>query len=212
MSKKEMKVKIKRIENRIILLGDEASGKSSFILRYIDNSFSVNYLSTYGIDTKLKLVKLENGEEIKLMLTDTPGQERFKSLAYNFIKKCDGIILLYDITDISSFEGAKEWLKYLRNEYRNSKPIILVGNKIDLIEKREVDKEEGENFAKENDLKFYECSSKTGENVEESVNDLVKTIYDLIEFNKKLLREKIKMEEEESAKKKLNILSKYISF
>ena len=118
---------------------------------------------TYVIDTRLKNIKLENGEEIKLIFHDTLGQEIYKSLVNDFIKKSDGIILLYDITNISSYEGAKECLKNLRNEYGNILPIILVRNKIDLIDYRRVEKEEWENFAKENDLKFNECSSKTEE-------------------------------------------------
>ena len=118
---------------------------------------------TYVNDTRLKNIKLENGEEIKLIFHDTLGQEIYKSLVNDFIKKSDGIILLYDITNISSYEGAKECLKNLRNEYGYILPIFLVRNKIDLVGYREVEKEKGENFAKENDLKFNECSSKTEE-------------------------------------------------
>ena len=174
---KDMKAKSKISYVRIIPLGDACSGKTCLMERYFNNTFSSIHLSTMGIDSRMKFIKMENGEKIKVILTDISDRESNRSLSSNFISKSDGIILLYDITEESSFNGAKNWLKSIREEYGDTKPIILVGNKIDLEEKRKVNKKEGELFAKENNLKFYECSCKTGENVEKIVDDLIGTIY-----------------------------------
>ena len=178
MSKKDNKNTKKKFEARIITLGDSAVGKTSLILRYSDNYFSSLYLSTAGIDSKIKIIKLENGEDIKVVLTDTAGQERYRNIASNYIKKADGILLVYNITDKDTFEGVKVWIKSIKEESGDSRPIILLGNKSDLNDKRMIKKEVGEDFAENEGIKFYETSCKTGENVEKAINDLVKQIYE----------------------------------
>ena len=178
MSKKDNKNSKKKFEARIITLGDSAVGKTSLILRYSDNYFSSLYLSTAGIDSKIKIIKLENGEDIRVVLTDTAGQERYRNIASNYIKKADGILLVYDITDKDTFEGVKVWIKSIKEESGDSRPIILLGNKSDLNDKRMIKKEVGEDFAENEGIKFYETSCKTGENVEKAINDLVKQIYE----------------------------------
>ena len=178
MSKKDNKNTKKKFEARIITLGDSAVGKTSLILRYSDNYFSSLYLSTAGIDSKIKIIKLENGEDIRVVLTDTAGQERYRNIASNYIKKADGILLVYNITDKDTFEGVKVWIKSIKEESGDSRPIILIGNKSDLNDKRMIKKEVGEDFAENEGIKFYETSCKTGENVEKAINDLVKQIYE----------------------------------
>ena len=178
MSKKDNKNSKKKFEARIITLGDSAVGKTSLILRYSDNYFSSLYLSTAGIDSKIKIIKLENGEDIRVVLTDTAGQERCRNIASNYIKKADGILLVYNITDKDTFEGVKVWIKSIKEESGDSRPIILLGNKSDLNDKRMIKKEVGEDFAENEGIKFYETSCKTGENVEKAINDLVKQIYE----------------------------------
>ena len=178
MSKKDNKNSKKKFEARIITLGDSAVGKTSLILRYSDNYFSSLYLSTAGIDSKIKIIKLENGEDIRVVLTDTAGQERYRNIASNYIKKADGILLVYNITDKDTFEGVKVWIKSIKEESGDSRPIILLGNKSDLNDKRMIKKEVGEDFAENEGIKFYETSCKTGENVEKAINDLVKQIYE----------------------------------
>ena len=178
MSKKDNKNSKKKFEARIITLGDSAVGKTSLILRYSDNYFSSLYLSTAGIDSKIKIIKLENGADIRVVLTDTAGQERYRNIASNYIKKADGILLVYNITDKDTFEGVKVWIKSIKEESGDSRPIILLGNKSDLNDKRMIKKEVGEDFAENEGIKFYETSCKTGENVEKAINDLVKQIYE----------------------------------
>ena len=124
-------------------------------------------------------------EEIKIVIHDTAGQERFKSLAANYIKKAKGILLVYDITDKRSFESLGNWMNDIEEEEVADKvPIILVGNKSDLEEERVISKQEGEKVAKQYNLKFYETSCKNGDNVENCFLDLARQIVDRMKEKK----------------------------
>ena len=177
MSKKENK-KNNLTRINLITTGNGKVGKTSLILRYTEDYFSTNYLTTIGIDCKFKNEKLKNGEVITVKISDTAGQEKFRSIATNFLKKADGIILVYDITYKKSFENLNRWFKDI-NENTTGMPIILLGNKMDLEENRAVSTEEGIEFAKKisEDIKFYEISCKTGENIKEAIKYLIEKIY-----------------------------------
>ena len=172
--------KKKLFDAQIITLGEGKVGKTSLIFRYIDNTFTLNYLSTIGIDSKVKKIKLQNGEDIKVKLFDTAGQERFKSITTNYIKKANGILLVYDITDDTSFKKIETWYENLSGDSNNILPIVLIGNKSDLKEERVVSTEDGKELAKKLNMEkhFYETSCQNGENVHEAINDLVQQIYD----------------------------------
>ena len=159
-------------------MGEGQVGKTSIIYRYIDDTFTSNYLATIGIDSKFKKIKLASGEEIKVKILDTAGQERFQSIAANYIKKADGIVFVYDITKAYTFTNLEKWLSNI-DEVANDKPCLLIGNKSDMNDKREVSKEEGMEFTKKfkKETHFYETSCKTGENVDKAINDLVNQIY-----------------------------------
>ena len=107
---------------------------------------------------------------------DTSGQERYHSLSANFIKRADGIILMYDITNRESFDTISKWWNDIKEHKESDFPVILVGNKCDLEDERKVKKEEGESLAKEYKVKFYEASNKDGTNVEESSKELIKIV------------------------------------
>ena len=173
---KEKKKKNNNIS--LITLGEGQVGKTSIIYRYIDDTFTSNYLATIGIDSKFKKIKLSSGEEINVKILDTAGQERFQSIAANYIKKADGIIFVYDITKAFTFTSLEKWLNNL-DEVTNDRPCLLIGNKSDMNDQRQVSKEEGMEFTKKfkNETHFYETSCKTGENVEKAINDLVNQIY-----------------------------------
>ena len=166
MSKKEFLYKI-------LLLGDTQVGKSSFLMRYIDNTFQESYLSTVGLDFKVKNVQLDDGKTYRVQIWDTAGQDRFHAITRNYFKNAHGIILIYDVTLIESFQNVKNWIKQIKEEVTDKVSIILVGNKIDMENQRVVSKEEGEKMAASYGLKFFECSAKTGENVEEIFKDIV---------------------------------------
>ena len=162
---------------KIITLGNSAVGKSSFILKYTDNSFSQEYLSTLGVDYKHKKIKLKNGKDVRLRIFDTAGQERFKSVSFSFIKKADGVILIYDISDLDSFKAVDNWIKSIRETGKEKLPIILVGNKCDLSDnKRKISLVEGQDKAIEFQIPFYETSCKDGINIKEVFEKLVDDI------------------------------------
>ena len=170
-----MQNKKRPLEVKIITLGDSHVGKSSLIIKFIEDKFSSSYMSTVGFDLKFKTIKINN-EEIKVMIFDTAGQERFRSLASNYIKKANGILLVYDISDKNSFLNIENWMANIKEESSDTVPIILIGNKCDLDEQRKIQKEEGEQFANNNNLKFFETSCKDGDNVENCFIELTKLI------------------------------------
>ena len=181
LDNKELMKKI--FEAHIITLGDSKVGKSSLIIRYMENTFVETYISTLGIDSRQKNIKLSNGEEIRVKITDSAGEERFRALSANYIKKANGILLVYDITNKDSFENINIWAQEIKDksESIDERPIVLIGNKLDLEEERCINKEQGEKFAEKycnGGIKFYETSCKTGENIEKAINDLAEQIYE----------------------------------
>ena len=173
---------------KIITLGNSAVGKSSFILKYTDNVFSLDYLTTLGVDYKHKKIKLKNGKDVRLRIFDTAGQERFKSVSASFVKKADGVILIYDIGEKDSFEAVENWIKSIREIGKDKLPIILVGNKCDLSDdKRQVSLKEGQDKANEFNIPFYETSCKEGINIKEVFEKLIDDIIE--KGNKNINRE-----------------------
>ena len=162
---------------KIITLGNSAVGKSSFILKYTDNSFSQEYLSTLGVDYKHKKIKLKNGKDVRLRIFDTAGQERYRAVSASFIKKADGVILIYDISDLDSFKAVDNWIKSIRETGKEKLPIILVGNKCDLSDdERKISLKEGQDKADEFQIPFYETSCKDGINIKEALEKLIDDI------------------------------------
>ena len=172
---------------KILMLGDSEVGKSCFLMRYSDNVFVENYITTIGLDYKLKTIKLDSGKVIKVQLWDTAGQDKYRTIAKNYYKGSHGILLLYDITKISSFENIREWIQDIRQEVSPKSIIFLIGNKIDLTDQRKLSKEQGEELAEEFKIPFFEASAKSGDNVDE----VFKALYEkIIEVYGYLEREK----------------------
>ena len=169
MSKKESIYKI-------LLLGDWSVGKTCFLMRYTENTFTEIHLSTIGIDYKLKNLTLDNGDVIKVQIWDTAGQERYKSITKSYIKGANGIILIYDVTNPKSFEGIQNWVKQIKDQAPSKMCVSLVANKID-VEGRVVTTEQGAKLGKDIDYPFYEVSAKEGINVNECFDDLIKKIH-----------------------------------
>ena len=161
---------------KILLLGDSSVGKTCFLMRYTDNTFQDIHMSTIGLDYKLKNVQLEDGKMVKIQVWDTAGQDRFRSITKNYYKGAHGIILIYDVTENKSFENVKNWMNQIKEEVSEKVTIILVGNKIDDEEHRKITTEQGESMAKEFDIMFFECSAKTGENIEQTFKEVTMKI------------------------------------
>jgi len=168
------------ININILALGNSQVGKTTYMIRNIKNVFEI-HLATIGYNILTKEIKLKDGKKVKIKFCETSGQERYHSLAPNFIKEANGIILMYDITDRESFDTISKWWEDILNNKGKDFPVILVGNKIDLENKREVQRKEGENLAKELNTKFFEVSNKDGINVKESSGELISMI---LNYNK----------------------------
>ena len=182
-------------------LGNSAVGKTSFIIRYTDNSFQEVYLSTIGIDYKEKMIDVDN-KQYKLFFYDTTGQEKFRSLAFNTVKNADGVILMYDITNKESFKSIPEWIKNVRERKGDDFPLLLLGNKIDKEDKRVISKEQGEDLAEEYNIDFFEISNKNGTNIEEAVFTFLKKILEYISHAERKLNNSIISSKDLNYKKK----------
>ncbi len=157
---------------KIIILGNSEVGKTSFLIRFTKNKFDETYLATIGIDCKYRIINIEN-KLYKLMFYDTVGEEKYKSIPKNYIKNMQGIILMYDITDKSSFDSIIDWISDVKEIKGENFPMILVGNKIDLNESREVTEEMGYELAEKNQIEFFETSNKDGTNIQEAGLEIV---------------------------------------
>ncbi len=159
----------------IMTLGKCSVGKSSFILRFTENRFENTYLTTVGLDFRFRLVNIKD-IQYKVLFYDTVGQEKYHSIAPNIIKKANGIIIMYDITNKSTFDSIPEILKTIEEEKGKDFPMILIGNKIDLENEREIKKEEAEELAEKYGMEFFEISNKEGINIEKAGLSIVKKI------------------------------------
>ena len=168
---------------KLLLIGEQAVGKSSLMNRYVDNVFEMNIMGTAGLDLKKKIVEIK-GEKIKIFIFDTAGQERFRSIAKNQYKKADGIIVIYDVTDRKSFESVNRWLDSIKTEIEGGTESLLIGNKIDLSSERVVSQKEGEDTAKSNNIPFIETSAKESLNVKDAFLKVINSLYQR-DLNKK---------------------------
>ena len=151
---------------KYIIIGDSAVGKSNILLRYAHEKFNEDYQATIGVEFGAKNVEINN-EKYRIQIWDTAGQENFKSITRAYYKNSVCAIIVYDITNRESFNNINTWIDDCKSQSPKTVFFVLVGNKIDLENERKVDYNEGLNFAKENQMFFFECSAKTGKNVED---------------------------------------------
>lgn len=152
-------------EVKVVLLGDTGVGKSSIVLRFVTNSFEKYSESTIGASFMSKLIQV-GASPIKFQIWDTAGQEKYHSLAPMYYRGAAAAIVVYDITQASSFVTLKNWVKELKTLGPENIVIAVCGNKTDLEDRREVSKDEAEHFANEIDGVFFETSAKTAVNVQ----------------------------------------------
>ena len=145
---------------KIIFVGDAATGKTSIINRIIDNPFNEIYEISIGIDFMSKNIRFR-GQNTKIQIWDSAGQEKYKGLIPSYIRNSSLVFLVYDVSRKESFDNIINWINFVRNIEKTI--MVLCGNKIDLT--REVKKSEGEELAKKEGLLFFECSAKTNENI-----------------------------------------------
>ena len=185
---------------KLLLIGDSGVGKTCILFRFSDDAFNTTFISTIGIDFKIKTIELR-GKKIKLQIWDTAGQERFhtittsyyryrnqNSLSYIFYvslikmvffsRGAMGIMLVYDITNSKSFDNIAKWLRNIQEHANEDVEKMILGNKCDMEDKRVIPKERGEMIAKENGIRFLETSAKTNVNIEKAFMELSEAILD----------------------------------
>jgi len=160
---------------KFLILGDITVGKTTLLLKYIDNFTPEIYISTLGVDYKTKNIVF-NGIKVSLQIWDTAGQERYKVITKSFVKGTDGIIFMYDITQKESFINIKKWIEETEGENPGEVKKIIVGNKIDKEEDRQVTDEMKEKLSKEVDIDLIEVSAKKGIDVDKVFDILVEKI------------------------------------
>merc|ERR1712196_103156 len=140
-------------------MGDSGVGKTCLLLRYANQSFSPTFITTIGIDFKIKNIELD-GKRIKLQIWDTAGQERFRTITTSYFRGAQGILLCYDVTDRKSFDNVNVWMEQIAEHADDNVCKILIGNKMDKEDDRQVTQAEGENMAKKYGIPFFETSAK----------------------------------------------------
>ncbi|XP_076362936.1 ras-related protein Rab-35-like [Tachypleus tridentatus] len=159
---------------KLLIIGDSGVGKSSLLLRFADNTFSGNYITTIGVDFKIRTIEVE-GQRVKLQIWDTAGQERFRTITSTYYRGTHGVIVVYDVTNGESFANVKRWLHEIE---QNCDVVnrILVGNKNDDPDRKVVLTEDSQRFADQMEIQLFETSAKENINVEEMFNAITKMV------------------------------------
>eukprot|EP00052_Salpingoeca_macrocollata_P004646 m.42660 g.42660 ORF g.42660 m.42660 type:complete len:217 (-) comp14358_c0_seq1:124-774(-) len=161
---------------KFIVVGDSGAGKSSLLVRFIEDTFDPDQGPTIGVDFKAKVIT-SHGNKVKLTVWDTAGQDRFRTLTASYYRGAHGAVLVYDVARRESFEHVMTWLNEVDVYATNQNMVkMLIGNKIDL--ERQVSTEEGLKFAQENSMLFIECSAKTKKGVQQAFEELTQKVLD----------------------------------
>lgn len=160
---------------KLLIIGNSSVGKTSFLFRYCDDSFTSAFVSTVGIDFKVKQV-VRGDKKVKLQIWDTAGQERYRTITTAYYRGAMGFILMYDITNEESFNSVQDWCTQIKTYSWENAQVVLVGNKCDMEMERVVSTERGRQLADQLGLEFFETSAKTSQNVKNVFDKLVEII------------------------------------
>ena len=158
---------------KLILIGDSYVGKSNILLKYLKNQFNENSKTTIGVDTKNIII---NNKRIKIQIWDTAGQERYRSITSAYYKGAKGALIVYDITRKNTFDNIDKWITDLKLNGDKNICIIILGNKSDLIDKREINKNDGIKKAEMYKTAFLETSALNGDNISKAFDELIEQI------------------------------------
>ena len=164
---------LQELKFKILIIGESAVGKTSILLKYLDNFFPQEHIATIGVEFRTKTI-IKGKFKINLNIWDTAGQERFKSLTKSFFTGATGVIFVYDITNKASFSGVRERIKEFEDYGKYDR--VLCGNKLDLEKKREVNLDEVKEYAMKKKIDYFETSAKDGTNLNEAFDKLAEII------------------------------------
>ena len=165
---------------KLLLIGDSGVGKSCLLLRFADDTFTESYISTIGVDFKIRTIEIED-KIVKIQIWDTAGQERFRTITSSYYRGAHGVIVVYDVTDQASFKNAsQQWLREIDRYACENVNKLLVGNKCDLTTKKVVDYNEGKELADLNDICFLETSARNSSNVDEAFITIAQKILERV--------------------------------
>ncbi len=186
---------------KLLLLGDISVGKSSFIYRFIYDKFNPVEMPSSKLDLQSSDI-IVSKNKIRVQLWDTVGQEKFRSITQSLISKMQGIVIMFDLTNKETYDNIKTWIELIQEQSKKL-PIIIIGNKCDLEEERQVTYEEGKELAKKYNIDFMEISNKKDINVQEAGNLIINKILEIKEKNEtKNENENVKLTKESQSKKK----------
>jgi small GTP-binding protein len=157
---------------KIVVVGDSGVGKTCFLLRFVRDQWDCDATPTLGVQFLRKIVTTEN-HHIQLQLWDTAGQELFRSVTRPYYRGSAGALILFDLTSPESFASVEDWLKDLREVARTDVVVVLIGNKSDLVEKRQITRDVAQEFADKNTMLYFETSARTGDNIPSAVTQCV---------------------------------------
>lgn len=183
---------------KIILIGDSGVGKSTSLIRYVDDTFQDSYISTIGVDFKIRTVE-HNGKMVKLQIWDTAGQERFRTITSSYYRNAHAIMLYFDLTDRDSFYHLAMWLTEIQKYASEEVTLILIGTKADLIHRRVISAEEIAVFCREHKIEYQETSAKTSDGIEVAFNRITQLSLKVIQ--PEVTRKSVVLMEERKVKK-----------
>ena len=153
------------IKFKLIVVGNQGTGKSSILNRFVNETFEENYQATIGLDFQSKNITIHD-QDVRLIIYDTAGQEKFRSLIPMYIREAQIILLVYDICDKESFDAIPKWIQEINDVLNREVVFALIGNKLDIENERKISFEEGKKLAEQHNYLFQEVSAKTGKNFE----------------------------------------------
>jgi Ras-related protein Rab-1A len=160
---------------KVLIIGDSGVGKSALLLRFTEDTFSEYYISTIGVDFKIRTIE-QDGKYIKLQIWDTAGQERFKTITSSYYRGAHGIMLVYDVTDGESFTNIQQWLTEISRYGSDTVTKLLIGNKSDQENKRVISTNSGKEYAESLNINFIETSAKTSNNIDDAFYQMTREI------------------------------------
>jgi small GTP-binding protein len=161
---------------KIVLIGDTSVGKTNILSKYLSNEFDPDSKATVGVEFGTRDFQIENNK-VKVQIWDTAGQERYRSITNAYYKGAKGSLLVYDITNPKTFENLDKWLSDLKANAEEKISVVLIGNKSDLEEERQISIEQGKEKAAFFKLAFMETSALNGNNIEKAFNELITDVY-----------------------------------